>query len=78
MTNRKRIGKALKEAGYKIKILEFIRLTEYIYGDAADASYWYAETECGETFSSDNGDTVSEGVELMIADIFESITEKEA
>lgn len=73
MTNRKRIEKALKEAGYKIKILEFIRCTEYIYGDSADASYWNAETECGEVFSSDKGDTVSEGVELMIADIFNNM-----
>lgn len=75
MTNRKRIEKALKEAGYKIKRLEFIRNTEYIYGDSCDASYWNAETECGETFSSDNGDTVSEGVELMIADIFNNMVE---
>ena len=73
MTNRKRIEIALKKAGYKIKVLEFIRHTEYIYGDSCDASYWNAETECGEIFTSDNGDTVSEGAELMIADIFNNM-----
>ena len=75
MTNRKRIENALKKAGYKIKILEFIRHTEHIYGDSCDASYWNAETEYGKIFTSNNGDTVSEGVELMIADIFNYMVE---
>lgn len=69
MTNRKKILKAAEQAGYKVKSLVFERERDCAYGDSWDASYWLLETECGECFASDNGDTVDDGVDIMIEEI---------
>lgn len=69
MNNRKRIKKALEQSGYTPISIEFHKETEYIYGDYSNASYWFIQTEEGESFDSSLGDTVDQGVDIMIEEI---------
>jgi hypothetical protein len=68
MTNRQKIIKACKDAGVEIKQIKFQRCTEYIYGDSVDASFWDIDTNIG-AYCSGGGDSVDEGVDIMIEDI---------
>jgi hypothetical protein len=62
MTNRKKILQAAEEDGYKVKSLHFEREMDSI-------CYWILETECGKFFDSDSGDSIDEGVAIMIDEI---------
>ena len=72
MSNRKKIEKFCKDKGLKLLHCEFIRESDYCYGDHSDASYWHVEVEINgkvEEYISLGSDIIAEGVDDMLKSI---------
>ena len=72
MSNRRKIEKALRALGAEGALVEFIRNRDMAYGDSWDASYWSVDFTLNDQkhhYESDLGDTVDEGVEIMLEEM---------
>ena len=78
MSNRRKIEQFAKQNGIKLLRCEFVRNTEHIYGDSADASSWCVDVEIDgniEEYDSFYGLGVDDDVTNMLCEIKHDIEE---
>lgn len=79
ISNRKQIENFCNDRNIKIHSLEYIRNHEYIYDDSFDSSYWelsiYLTESNISTYDTRLGDTIADGIKLMLSAIVKDIDE---
>jgi len=78
MSNRQKIERFAKHHGVKLLHCEFVKNTEYIYGEASDTSSWHVDLKiggCVEQYESFHGLGVDDDVTNMLCEIQHDIEE---